>query len=324
MSKKEICDYLEENHVITPLKYKELNGNYYNPNNNKTYKWNNTVVNKILRDRAYVGDLVQHKTRKVNYKIDKHIKVEKSQQIIIENCFPAIIDRETFNIVQDMLDKQTNEWTYKDSKPHLLRGITFCSCGSRITYCKNHGKTFKCVCSSYKRYGKKFCTNVHMTEEQLIEKVLNDLKRVVKKYLSIDEIQIKKQQFNKVINNISLLNKKIEQLDRLLKNLYEDKVNNVISDEMFITLSKDYEKEKYNLLEQIKMQKQKELEKSNNEFDENSIKKIIQNILQFNKENVDRNILLKLIDRIVIHDKEIYIKYKFAFPEKKEMQKKSS
>ncbi len=81
MSKKEIYNYLGKHHVLTPLKYKELKGNYHNPNNNKTY------------NRSYVGDLVQHKTTKVNYKIDKHIKVDKSRQIIIENCFPAIIDR---------------------------------------------------------------------------------------------------------------------------------------------------------------------------------------------------------------------------------------
>jgi len=55
-----------------------------------------------------------------------------------------------------MLDKQTNEWTFKAAKPHLLRGITFCSCVSRITYVKNHGKIFKCAYSSYKRYGKNF------------------------------------------------------------------------------------------------------------------------------------------------------------------------
>lgn len=323
MSKKEICNYLEEHHVLTPLKYKELKGNYHNPNNNKTYRWNNTVINKILRDRSYVGDLVQHKTTKVNYKIDKHIKVDKSRQIIIENCFPAIIDRNTFNIVQDMLDKQTNEWTFKDAKPHLLRGITFCSCGSRITYVKNHGKTFKCVCSSYKRYGKKFCTNVHMTEEQLINKVLEDLRRIVNNYLSIDKIQIKKEQPYKSINNTSILNKKIEQLDKLLKNLYEDKISNIISDDMFITLSKDYEQEKYNLLQQIKIQKEIEIKEQCNTYDESSIKEIIKSILRFDKDNIDRNILLKLIDKIVINDKEIHITYKFAFPEKSGMQKKS-
>ncbi len=82
-----------------------------------------------------------------------------------------------------------------------------------------------------------------------------------------------------------------------------------------MVLSKDYEREKHNLTEQIKMQKEFKLKNDNNELNETSIKKIIQNILKFDRENVDRNILLKLIDRIVIHNKDVYIKYKFCIPE---------
>lgn len=226
MTKKEICNYLNEHNISTPLKYKELKSNYYNPNNNKTYKWTNTVVNKILRDRSYVGDLVQHKTTKVNYKINKHLKVDESNQIIIENCFPAIIDRQTFNIVQEILNKQANEWNYKSSTPHLLRGITFCSCGAKITYCKNHNKNFRCICSNYKKYGKKICKNVHLTENDLIDSVLNDLKKIVFSYFTPGRTKI-----------------------------------------------------------------------------------------NFNKNSIDRNLLLKLIDKIVINDNEIHIAYKFAFPE---------
>ena len=57
-----------------------------------------------------------------------------------------------------------------------------------------------------------------MTEDGLINKVLEDLRRIVNNYLSIDKIQIKKEQPYKSINNISILNKKIEHLDKLLKN----------------------------------------------------------------------------------------------------------
>ncbi len=157
-----------------------------------------------------------------------------------------------------------------------------------------------------------------MTEDGLINKVLEDLRRIVNNYLSIDKIQIKKEQPYKSINNISILNKKIEHLDKLLKNLYEDKINNIISDDMFISLSKDYEQEKYNLLQQIKIQKEIEIKEQCNTYDESSI---IESILRFDKDNIDRNILLKLIDKIVINDKEIHITYKFAFPEKSGMQK---
>ena len=191
--KQEIANILNEKNIITPLKYKELTTNYYNPNSNSTYKWNPTVINKILRDRTYIGDLVQLKFTKVNYKIKKVEKLPQEEYIIISNNHEAIIDRETFNLVQEMLDKQTNEWNYSNSQKHLLTGLAFCKCGSRITYNKNHGKYFRCICSSYKRYGKKFCTNVHLREDELIAKVTDSLRNNIKKYFNMKDIEYRRK-----------------------------------------------------------------------------------------------------------------------------------
>lgn len=147
-TKKQICDYLNKNSITTPLKYKEETTNYKNPNK-KIYIWSSSMISKILRDRIYVGDLVQHKETKVNYKIKKTIKVDPSQHIIVPNNHEPIIDRETFEIVQEMLDKKSNEWSYNGkNKNHLLRGIVYCSCGGKVTYNYNHGKFSRCVCSN--------------------------------------------------------------------------------------------------------------------------------------------------------------------------------
>ena len=59
--KTEIARYLNNLSIKTPLQYKKENTNYYNPNIKSTYMWNSTVINKILRDRIYKGDLVQLK-----------------------------------------------------------------------------------------------------------------------------------------------------------------------------------------------------------------------------------------------------------------------
>lgn len=195
--KQEIADIFNEKNIMTPLKYKELTTNYYNPNSNATYKWNATVINKILRDRTYTGDLVQLKYTKVNYKIKKIEKVPEEEYVIIPNHHEAIIDRETFDLVQEMLDKQTNEWNYSSNQKHLLTGIAFCKCGSRITYNKNHGKYYRCICSSYKRYGKQFCTNVHLREDELIKKVTDSLKDNINKYFNVKDVEFRRKQRKK-------------------------------------------------------------------------------------------------------------------------------
>lgn len=188
-SKSQIAKHLNELGIKTPLKYKEEQTNYYNPNTTKTYLWSSTMINKILRDKIYAGDLVQLKYRKINYKIEKFEKVPIEQQIIIENNHPAIIERGIFNEVQEMLDKKTNEWNYTARGKHLLSGLVFCECGARISYNKNHGKYFRCICSSYKQYGKKFCSNVHLREDELINRVTFSLHKNIKRYLNIKELK---------------------------------------------------------------------------------------------------------------------------------------
>lgn len=199
-SKSQIADELNEKGIITPLKYKQETTNYYNPNimSQASYIWNSTVINKILRDRIYVGDLVQLKYKKVNYKVNKMEKVPIEQHIIVENNHPAIISREIYNTVQKMLDRQTNEWSYYKRKRHLLTGLVFCECGCRVTYNKNHGKFFRCICSSYKKHGRRFCNKIHyLREDDLINAVMISLQFNIKKYLDFKDLKLERKESRK-------------------------------------------------------------------------------------------------------------------------------
>lgn len=193
-SKTQIANKFNEWGIKTPLQHKQDTTNYYNPNakQNCTYKWNSTIINKILRDRSYVGDLVQLKYKKINYKIQKTEKVSVDKQIIIENKYPSIISRTIYNTVQEMLEKKTNEWNYSNRKKHLLTGLVYCKCGGKITYNKNHGKYFRCICSNYKKYGKNFCEGVHIREDILIEMVRKSLKKNIQQYLNFENLQCKR------------------------------------------------------------------------------------------------------------------------------------
>lgn len=125
--------------------------NYKNPNSSSK-KWCTSTITNILKDRIYIGDLVQHKYASVNYKIKKVVKIEKDKNIIIENHHEPIIAKEEFWKVQEMLEQKSNECNRYNREPHILTGIAFCKqCGARITYTKNHGKEFKIICSNYKK-----------------------------------------------------------------------------------------------------------------------------------------------------------------------------
>lgn len=315
-TKTEVAKYLNDKEIKTPLKYKKDTTNYYNPNieKNCTYRWNATIINKILKDRIYTGDLVQLKYKKINYKIKKTQKVPKDQWVIIKNNHPAIINKSTYETVQEMLKKQTNEWNYSGRKRHLLAGLAFCDkCGSRITYNKNHGKTFRCLCSNYKKYGNKFCSNIHLKEDELLEKVCNSLRENINEYLDMKELKYTKEpdKRDEIKKNLLKLKNKKDEINKLIANIYEDKFSGEISQDTFSILIKKYEKEKSDL--EIKI----------NEFegnkDNNSVKqpredftKTMKEILCFKEINEDnKSLVFKLIDKILINDKKVIIKYKF-------------
>lgn len=310
-SKTEIAKKLNELDIETPLEYKRLNSNYYNPNSNATYKWNSTVINKILRNQIYVGDLVQMQYTKVNYKIKKIVKVAKDEQVVIQNNHEAIIDRNTFNTVKEMLNKKTNEWNYSNKKKHLLTGFVFCKCGSRITYNKNHGKVSRCMCSSYKKYGNKFCSSIHLKEAELLEKVANSLKKNINEYLSFKDLLYPTLQVeDNAKKELEKLSKKKEELNKAIISLYEDKIEGNISIETFKILIAKYEKQQKQLDSKISLfSKAKE---NIQEFNLEQIEETMRELLKFdtiNEEN--KSLVFKLIDKIIIDDDKINISYKF-------------
>lgn len=310
-SKTEIAKELNELDIETPLKYKQSNSNYYNPNSNATYKWNSTVINKILRNRIYVGDLIQMQYTKVNYKIKKVVKVAKDEQVVIQNNHETIIDRNTFNTVQEMLDKKTNEWNYSNRKKHLLTGLVFCKCDSRVTYNRNHGKVSRCICSSYKKYGNKFCSNIHLKEAELLDMVADSLKENVNKYLNFKDLKYPSLQVkDNTKQELAKLSKKKEELNKAISSLYEDKIEGNISIETFKLLIAKYEKQKKQLNSEISLlSKAKE---NTQEFNPKQVEKTMKELLKFdtiNEEN--KSLVFKLIDKIIIDNDKINIKYKF-------------
>lgn len=314
-SKTQIANELNNMEIMTPLKYKEENTNYYNPNrkNSSTYSWNSTVINNILRDRIYTGDLIQLKYKKINYKLKKMIKVPIEQQVIIKNNHEAIIKKEDFEVVQKMLDKQANEWNYSNRKRHFLTGLVFCKCGSRITYNKNHGKYFRCICSGYKSYGKKFCTNVHIREDELIDLVINSTKANINKYLNLgilnyNQLKITPKKDNKLVR----LNSRKEELNKIISSLYEDKVSGIISNDTFLNLIRKYETQKKECDRKIQLYNEENNNIQKTEIDNRKYKMYFNKIINFDEINdASRKLLFKLIDKIIIDDKNITIKYNF-------------
>ena len=127
-SRREVADFLNDNDILTPSEYLKIN---IDKDITIMKKWNPEMVNSILRSENYTGTLFQGKKRKLNYRIDKKIKLDKENWIVTENHHEAIISKENFDKVQDILDRKSK--VNKDGSIDILSGILKCKrCGSNM------------------------------------------------------------------------------------------------------------------------------------------------------------------------------------------------
>ena len=135
------------------------------------------MVNSILRNENYTGTLFQGKKRKLNYRVNKKINIDKENWIVTENHHEAIINKEKFDKVQDILDRQTK--VNKDGSIDILSGFLKCKCcGSNMLKRSSKGKVYY-YCSNY--YRKKSCEN----NKSVSRSILDEL---IKKELNITDI----------------------------------------------------------------------------------------------------------------------------------------
>ena len=116
-------------------------------------------------------------------------------------------------------------------------------------------------------------------------------------------------------DNSKVIEEQIKLIDNKIKNIYQDKLNNIITTELFMEMSKDFQKKKEELnfrLNDIEKEKKNKEEKIKTD----NIEKYIKKVLEFNKnDEINREIILKLINKIVIENKKIKsISYNFSVP----------
>ena len=102
-SKKEIADILNKENILTPSQYKSKITKVTSEKTIQASSWNNHIINEILKNETYVGTLIQWKNRKQSRKIKKMIKTSQDDWKITKNHHEPIIDKETFEKVQDIL-----------------------------------------------------------------------------------------------------------------------------------------------------------------------------------------------------------------------------
>ena len=160
--------------VLTPAQYKKKLYPKYNPPSEKNATWTMKAVRRILTNQMYVGDLVQNVMNNISYRVQKCRPVEKENYIIVPDTHEAVISREDFGKVADLLQRDTRE-SPKTQKLNVLSGFIKCGDCKRGMIKKSMNNGFKdysyYLCSTYKNRGRELCSK-HTIQAEKVEKAV--------------------------------------------------------------------------------------------------------------------------------------------------------
>lgn len=166
-SRRQVTDFLNDNDILTPSEYLNIDKN---KDVSVMKKWNPEMVNRILKNENYTGTLLQCKRRKLNYRVNKQIQLEKGNWIITPNHHEAIISKEKFDKVQDILNRQAK--VNKDGSIGILSGFLKCKCCGGNMIKRTSKERVYYYCSNY--YRNKTCENNESISENKLIEIINE------------------------------------------------------------------------------------------------------------------------------------------------------
>lgn len=321
MSQQAIADKLNADGILSPIQYKKSIGVGLNSSFQKSLKpkWSYNAVLRILKNEVYTGTVVQGKCTTPNYKIKKRIHRDEAEWIRVEDMHEAIIPKSDFDIVQDILLRDTRV-APEQAEVFPLAGMVFCAdCGEpmvRKTVPAGGKRYVYYVCSGNKR-DKSKCSTHNISEKNLIQGVLGVVQDHIGKVIAtadaietIHQTQKTKPDVVKLEDRIQKLSEEADACNSRKMNLYEDYKDGILS------------KDEYSMLKEKYQAQMDDIEKSiaSIEADRDGIlangtgrQEWIDKLKKYNgSTELDRELVTFLIDKIEVVDPEtILVTYRF-------------
>ena len=289
-------------------------------NNTEAQKglWSVKTVKGILQNELYTGDLVQNRRKRISYKVRKIVNNPRSEWIIVPNTHEALVERSEFERIQKLIT--SNQTRSKKKVVRILDGLLYChECKHRISINapRTNNKTY-IVCNYYRMYSKlKLCTshqfNYDILENQIIETTREVINRYINKDSLLNNISSKAKKLNTkdtITINVAKIQKDLELKNNNLDKMYMDKLEGTIDDAMYSRLSEKLKGEIKILEDKIKFSL-KQLDEFETTDESKKCEEVINEFIE--AKNYTRELMLKLINRVEIHDDksvDIYFNFK--------------
>jgi len=311
---------LNEDGVTPPKEYYYQNKNRKNPIRTNGL-WGETPIKQMVRNEAYIGNLVHGKVGTVSYKNSKTIAKPQDEWIRAEGTHEPIISMELWDKVQSLFQKDYKPRRRKDGQTNLFVGLLNCmDCGFKLRALverrdRPDGSEYRrnyYTCGNYARSGKLACTIHCIPETTLIDLVSEHIRthaRMVERNEERIIEAIFTMQKSETVSyraayqgEIENHKKQIAKLDLIIENLYGDRVTGVISEDMFKRYAAKYEQERVDRLKSVETLESRIRAIKENTDNAETWTRLIKQYTTL--EILDSETLLLLIDKIIIGESE--------------------
>ncbi|MBS5706497.1 MAG: DUF4368 domain-containing protein [Ruminococcus sp.] len=313
----QIASKLKSEKVLIPSAYLAQHGE--GVNKNKTFKdvygWGSSTICNILEKREYLGHTINFKTRK-HFKDKKSHYVPEDEWTIFENTHEAIIDQQTFDLVQKI---RGNVRRYPDGwgEAAPLTGLLYCAdCGGKMyVHRTNNGKRIsQYTCSQYTKVPcGTLCKTQHRINEGVVLSLVSEMLKSIAEYAKHDraefvrvvqEAQSSQQttEVRKQRTRLATAKQRVSELEVLLCKIYEDNILGKLSDSRYATLDAQYEKEQTELTAEISVLEKAVKSYEKHEKDADRFIALIDKYENFDKLTIA--MLNEFIEKILVHERD--------------------
>ena len=322
MNHQRIAESLNDLGVLTPFDQKRSKGLHFESGfrTGSDLSWNASMVGEILRNEVYLGTMVQGKMKKVNYKVKKNRRMSSEEWIRVEGTHEAIISPEIFGYVQELLEMDTRT-SPGSEKLFLFAGFLRCGdcgqnmirrpCGSgkyRYTY---YG------CSTYVHT--KECPAHLISEKKLEQVVFRAIKMRIEELLSAKDILDEVGSLPERRRSVEMIERQIAAMEdeaaryrNFKARLYQDYLEGIQDKDEYQMLNAQFTEKLKAATETAKKLREKRAAMVTESYE---VIPWIESIRKYQSiEQLDRRVLIALVDHIDVFDKE-HIAIHFRFEE---------
>ena len=313
----QIAQKLSEEKILIPSAHLAQHGEGVNQNKRfkDIYGWGSSTIVNILKKCEYLGHTCNFKTRK-HFKDKKSHYVSEDEWTIFENTHEAIIDQQTFDLVQKIrgnVRRYPNGW----GEVAPLTGLMYCAdCGGKMYVHRiNNGKCIsQYTCSQYTKVPcGTLCKTQHRINESVVLSLISEMLKAIAEYAKLDREEFVRMvreaqshqetaEIKRKRTRLTAARQRSSELEVLICKIYEDNILGKLPDSRYEILDAQYGKEQAALSAEIAS-----LEKAVKSFEkhEKDADRFIALIDKYeNFDNLTITMLNEFIEKILVHERD--------------------